>query len=75
LGLTVAEQHLEHVAEQTAVEQQIHMKLLGQLLEHELLERHGNRPLNLQFGKFPILKGLDDFDFGMQPSMDRRFFK
>ena len=75
MGLTLAEQHLEHGPEQTAAEQQIHMNLLGQLLEHELLERHGKRPLNLQFRKFPMLKRLDDFDFGVQPFMDRGFFE
>jgi DNA replication protein DnaC len=73
LGLTIAAQRLDHLAQQAAAERWSYTHFLGALLGSELTARHEKRvALNLQFAKFPYLKRLEDFDFAAQPSLDRR---
>jgi DNA replication protein DnaC len=74
LGLTVACEQLDQASQQAAAQQWSYTHFLGYLLEGELSERHRKTvTLNLQFAKFPYLKGLEDFDFALQPSIDRRW--
>lgn len=73
LGLSVASQNLDSIAQRAAAEKWSYTHFLGFLLEGELSERHRRRvQLNLQFAKFPTIKRLADFDFSAQPSIDRR---
>ena len=73
LGLTVAHQQLDQASQQAAADQWSYTHFLGYLLDGELAERHRKTvTLNLQFAKFPYLKRLEDFDFALQPSIDRR---
>lgn len=73
LGLSVARQHLDTACQQAAAHQWSYSHFLGYLLCAEVEERHKKSvALNLQFARFPVLKRLEDFDFGAQPSLDRR---
>jgi len=73
LGLTVAGERLDSIAQKAAAEKWSYSHFLGYLLEGELKERHRKRvELNLQFAKFPYQKTLEEFDFAAQPSLDRR---
>lgn len=73
LGLMVARDHLDGVAQRAAAEQWSYTYFLGHLLDSELLERQRKRiALNLQFAKLPYIKRLTDFDFSAQPSIDKR---
>lgn len=73
LGLTVASERLDSIAQRAAAEKWSYSHFLGFLLEGELAERHRKRvKLNMQFAKFPVEKRMSDFDFSAQPSVDRR---
>lgn len=73
LGLGVARDHLDSVAQRAAAEGWTYTHFLGYLLDGELSQRHRKRvELNLHFAKFPALKRLDQFDFAAQPGLDRR---
>ncbi|MEK6701407.1 MAG: ATP-binding protein, partial [Planctomycetota bacterium] len=76
LGLKVAQQHLDQVAQQAAAGQWSYTHFLGYLLDGELKERRRRSiELSLQFARFPYRKSLDDFDFAAQPSIDRRLIE
>jgi DNA replication protein DnaC len=67
---------LDTVAQQSAAENWSYTHFLGRLLDGELIERHRKRvELNLTFAKFPARKRLEDFDFSVQPSIDRRLIE
>jgi DNA replication protein DnaC len=73
LGLTIAGQHLDTVCQQAAADGWSYSHFLGYLLDGEIQERHKRTvALNLQFARFPYLKSLEDFDFDVQPGIDRR---
>jgi DNA replication protein DnaC len=73
LGLTVAGGHLDTVCQQAAAGGWSYSHFLGYLLDAEIQDRHKRTvALNLQFARFPYLKGLEDFDFSSQPGIDRR---
>lgn len=73
LGLTVAEGHLDSVAQRAAAEGWSYSHFLGHLLTGEMTHRHEKRvQLNLQFAKLPYLKRLEHFDYRAQPSIDHR---
>lgn len=76
LGLMVAREHLDSTAQRAAAEGWSYTHFLGYLLDGELRERHRKRvELNLQFAKFPFIKKLAEFDFGAQPSIDKRLIE
>ena len=76
LGLEVAQEYLDSVAQRAAADQWSYSHFLGYLLDGELAERHRRRvELNLQFAKFPVVKRLEDFDWTAQPSLDRRLIE
>jgi DNA replication protein DnaC len=73
LGLAVAAQRLDAVAQRAAAEGWSYSHFLGFLLEGELAERQRKRvELNLQFARFPCLKRLEDYDYTAQPGLDKR---
>lgn len=73
LGLSVAHQQLDQASQQAAAGTWSYTHFLGYLLDGELQERRRRTvQLNLQFARFPQLKRLEDFDFALQPSIDRR---
>jgi DNA replication protein DnaC len=73
LGLAVAEGQLDQAAQQAAAAGWSYTHFLGYLLDGELRFRHEKTVrLNLQFANLPYQKRLDGFDFGQQPSIDRR---
>ncbi len=73
LGLSVAHQHLDQASQQAAAGTWSYTHFLGYLLDGELQERRRRTvQLNLQFARFPQIKRLEDFDFTLQPSIDRR---
>ncbi len=76
LGLKVAREHLDAVAQRAAAEHWSYTHFLGYLLDGELRERNRKRvELSLQFAKFPFIKRLIDFDFSAQPSIDKRLIE
>ena len=73
LGLTVARQQLDAIAQRAAAEAWSYSHFLGFLLEGELHARHERTvKLNLQFARLPYLKRLEDFDRSAQPGLDPR---
>lgn len=73
LAMFTAMEQLDSAAQRAAAESWSYTHFLGYLLDGELTERHRKRvKLNLQFARFPHIKLLEDFDFSMQPSIDRR---
>ena len=73
LGLGVAAAQLDSLAQQAAAQQWSYTHFLGALLDGEIRARHERRvALNLQFARFPYLKRIEDFDFAVQPAVDRR---
>src|SRR4030042_1039231 len=76
LGLSVAAEHLDSLAQQAAAAQWSYTHFLGCVLDHELRARHDKRvALNLQFAHFPAPKKLEEFDYGAQPSIDPRLIE
>jgi DNA replication protein DnaC len=76
LGLKVALGHLDQVAQQAAASQWSYTHFLGCLLDGELDQRRRRSiELSLQFAHFPYAKRLEDFDYGAQPSIDRRLIE
>lgn len=76
LGLSVAAEHLDTVAQQAAAGQWSYRHFLGHLLQGELSARHERTvALNLQFARFPVLKRLEQFDAAAQPSLDPRLLE
>ena len=73
LGLKVARDRLDQACQQASAKDWSYSHFLGYLLDGELIERKRRCvELNLQFARFPYLKKLEDFDFAVQPSIDRR---
>lgn len=73
LGLATAGAQLDSTAQRAAAEQWSYTHFLGYLLDGELQARRRRTiELNLKFAHFPYLKRLADFDFAVQPSLDRR---
>ena len=73
LGLTYVQEKLDSVAQRAAAETWSYTHFLGYLLDSEIQQRHEKRvKLNLQFARFPYIKRMDDFDFSVQPSVDKR---
>jgi DNA replication protein DnaC len=76
LGLSVALKQLDQISQQAAAGNWSYSHFLGYLLDGELSERKRRTvQLNLQFARFPVLKRLEDFDFSVQPSIDRRLME
>ncbi|MCI0411669.1 ATP-binding protein, partial [bacterium] len=72
LGLKVASDQLDSVAQQAAAAAWSYTHFLGYLLEGELAERHRKTvTLSLKLSHLPYIKRLDDFDFSAQPGIDR----
>lgn len=76
LGLKVAADHLDSVAQQAAADSWSYSHFLGYLLDGEISERHRKTvELNIQLSHLPYLKRLDNFDFSAQPGIDRRLIE
>lgn len=76
LGMGVASEQLDSAAQRAAAERWSYSHFLGYLLHGELEHRHRRTvETNLRFARFPYLKRLEDFDFGVQPSIDRRLIE
>jgi DNA replication protein DnaC len=76
LGLDTAHGHLDQVAQQAVAGQWSYSHFLGYLLDGELQERHRRGvELSLQLARFPYHKRLEDFDFSVQPCIDRRLIE
>lgn len=76
LGLSTALAHLDQVSQQAAAENWTYTHFLGYLLESEVLARYQRTvKLSLQFARLPSPKRLADFDFSVQPSLDRRLIE
>lgn len=76
LGLSVAAQQLDTVAQQAAAAQWSYRHFLGQLLAGERQARRERTvALNLQFARFPAVKRLAQFEHPAQPSLDPRLIE
>lgn len=73
LGLEMAHERLDTVAQQAAAHQWSYRHFLGQLLADEINARHDRTvEMNMRFAGFPVVKQLAEFDFKAQPSIDPR---
>jgi len=76
LKMTTALSHLDAACQRAAAEGWSYSHFLGYLLDGELTERHRRTvELNLQFACFPYLKRLTEFDYAVQPGVDRRLIE
>lgn len=76
LKLTHSLSVMESVAEEAAGEKVSYLDFLEKLLEQEVAEKYQrNVRLKTQWARFPFVKGLSDFDFTFQPSVDKRKVK
>jgi DNA replication protein DnaC len=76
LGLKVALEHLDQVAQQAAASQWSYTHFLGYLLDGELDQRRRRSiETSLKFAHFPYAKRLEDFDYSAQPSIDKRLIE
>jgi len=65
-------QHWESVAEDAATKGTSHAEYLAELVHREVTDRHDRRvQRRIQEAKFPTLKTIDTFDFGLQPEIPR----
>ena len=73
LGLPSASASLEKVLEMAAGQQVTYSEFLADLLRVEQTERRTRYlTTRTQLANLPFKKTLDDFDFGLQPSLDER---
>jgi len=73
LKLTHSISVVETIAEEAAEEKISYLEFLERLLEREVEDKYQrNVKLKTQWARFPFLKGLSDFDFSFQPSVDKR---
>ena len=73
LKMNKAAEVLDQISQQAAAEQWSYSHFLGRLLEAEQEERlQKNINIAYKMSKFPYLKELDDYDFSVQPSLDKR---
>lgn len=71
LGLLIARERLDSVAQKAAAEKWSFSHFLGYLIDAELKGKHQRTvTINTRFAHFPYLKKLEDFDFDAQPSID-----
>ena len=73
MGLNTAAQLLDAQLEQSLHAQQTYVQFLNELLSSEQQERQRkSRETRLKLARLPHRKGLEDFDFAFQPSIDKR---
>ena len=73
MGLDMAAQLLDAQLEQSLHAQHTYVQFLDALLSYEQQERqHKSRETRLKLARLPHRKGLEDFDFSFQPSIDKR---
>lgn len=73
MGLHTAAQLLDAQLEQSLHAQQTYVQFLNELLSSEQQERQRkSRETRLKLARLPHRKGLEDFDFAFQPSIDKR---
>jgi len=73
LGLETALLQLDQTSQMAVAENWSYTEFLGHLLDGELAERlRQNVRIAYKMARFPYLKKLDDFDFDVQPSIDRK---
>ncbi|MGB4988877.1 MAG: IS21-like element helper ATPase IstB [Pyrinomonadaceae bacterium] len=76
LKMTTSLGNLDTVSQEAAAGNWSYSHFLGYLLDGELKERQRLRvKMSLQFARFPYLKRIDDFDYSVQPSVDRRLIE
>lgn len=76
LGLKVAADQLDSIAQKAAADSWSYTHFLGYLLDGELAERHRKTvDLNIQLSHLPYLKKMKDFDFSAQPGIDPRLIE
>lgn len=76
LKMTTALGTLDTASQEAAAGGWSYTHFLGYLLDGELKERRRLRvKMSLQFARFPYLKRIEDFDFSVQPSVDRRLIE
>lgn len=73
LDLKCAAGQLDNACQSAAAEGWSYSHFLGYLLNQEVQSRrHKRNEMYKQLAKFPYIKRLEDFDYGAQPSLDRR---
>lgn len=72
LNLKYFQEHLESLTQQAAQEQWTPLQYLGRLLEGEVHRRQDQRVARrVQAARFPVLKTLDQFDWGWPSQINR----
>ena len=73
MGLQTAAQLLDAQLEQSLHTQQTYVQFLNELLSSEQQQRQRkSRETRLKLARLPHRKGLEEFDFAFQPSIDKR---
>lgn len=73
LDWPVANERFATLAEQARVEDWSHLEFLARLVSEQADATKDRRlAARLRYAKFPFRRGIDDFDFEFQPSVDRK---
>ena len=76
LGLNTVSEILEARLDLAAQQQQPYTEFLAELLNAEVIARQQHQVVqHLKLAHFPFERTLESFDFGFQPSVDKRLFK
>jgi DNA replication protein DnaC len=76
LKLATTRDHLDSLLQRAAREELTYLDFLDQLLSEEVAGRDQKRTrMVTQIAHFPMVRSLDDFDFNLQPSIDRKLLR
>jgi DNA replication protein DnaC len=76
LQLVATRERLETLLQQAAKDETSYLDFLDRVLSDEVASKNEKRvKMGVQIAHFPLQRSLDDFDFAVQPSIDRKLVR
>lgn len=76
LQLVATRDRLDTLLQQAAKEESSYLDFLDRLLGEEVASKNEKRmKMGIQIAHFPLQRSLEDFDFALQPSIDRKLIR
>jgi DNA replication protein DnaC len=76
LQLVATRDRLDTLLQQAAKEESSYLDFLDRLLGEEVTSKNEKRmKMGIQIAHFPLQRSLEDFDFALQPSIDRKLIR
>lgn len=76
LKLTATRERLDALLQRAAKSEETYLEFLDQLLQEEVASKDEKRTrMMTTIARFPLKRTLDDFDFELQPSIDRKLVR